>query len=96
VTVIVGAIAIFGWVVALPVLAWQRRDIMSFQRPLWAGYGHRSTQLKRAAISYAAFGWPELVTAFAWRRSQTRAALVAQRENFRDEREGRYTVNGAP
>jgi hypothetical protein len=96
VDVIVGAVVVIGWVVALPVLAWHRRDISSFQRPLWAGYGHRSTQLKRAAISYAVLGWPELVMAFAWRRSQTRAALVAQRENFQDERDGRYTINGAP
>jgi hypothetical protein len=96
VDVIVGAVVVIGWVVALPVLAWHRRDVLSFQRPLWAGYGHRATQLKQATIAYAVFGWPELVMALAWRRSQTRAAMVTQRQDFHDEREGHDEVNGAP
>jgi hypothetical protein len=94
--VVLVAVVVIGWVVALPVFAWHRRDIMSFQRPLWAGYGHRGTQLKRAAIAYAFFGWPELFVALAWRRSHTRESMTVERENLRDEREGRFKVNGAP
>ena len=90
------AVAIAGYLVAVPVLVWHRRDLMSFHRPLWAGYGSRSARLKGALVCYAAFGWPELLMALGWRSSQTRTELVNQRERMRDERDRRFSGNGAP
>jgi hypothetical protein len=85
-----------GYVVAGPVLLWHRRDLMSFRRPLWAGYGSRRARLRGATVCYVAFGWPEVFMAWGWRSSQTRNELVNERQRLRDERDGRFRGNGAP
>ena len=84
--VLAGAFALLGYLVALPVLAWHRRDLMSFRRPLWSGYGSRTARLRGAVVCYVALGWPELLMALGWRRSQTRDALVLEREQMRQLR----------
>lgn len=75
-----------GYVAALPVLRWHRRDLMSFRRPLWTGYGSRQTRLRGAVVCYVTFGWPELFMALGWRSSHTRGALVIEREQMREAR----------
>ncbi|MGZ4675379.1 MAG: hypothetical protein ACXVJ7_13120 [Acidimicrobiia bacterium] len=87
--VIVVAVAMLGYLAALPVLTWHRRDLLSFRRPLWAGYGSRSARVKGAFVCYAALGWPELFMALGWRRSRTRGALVLEREQMREARRDR-------
>ena len=81
-----GVFALVGYLAALPVLLWHRRDLMSFRRPLWAGYGSRTARLRGALVCYVALGWPELLMALGWRRSQTRDALVLEREHMREMR----------
>ncbi len=81
-----GVFALAGYLAALPVLLWHRRDLMSFRRPLWAGYGSRTARLRGALVCYVALGWPELLMALGWRRSQTRGALVLEREHMREMR----------
>jgi hypothetical protein len=85
-----------GYLVAVPVLLWHRRDLKSFHRPVWSGYGSRSARLRGATVCYLAFGWPELLMAFGWRSSQTRSALVIEREEMREARTFRIVSNAAP
>ena len=84
--IIAGALAMLGYVVAFPVLRWHRRDLHSFRRPLWAGYGSRQARLRGAVVCYLAFGWPEVFMALGWRSSQTRQALVSERDEMREAR----------
>ncbi len=92
---IVGVVALLGFAAALPALLWHQRDLNSFQRPLWAGYGSRQARRRGALVCYLAFGWPELLMAWGWRASQTRVALVAEREQMREARAFR-TGTGEP
>jgi hypothetical protein len=88
-----------GYLVAGPALLWHRRDLMSFRRPLWAGYGSRRARLRGAVVCYVAFGWPELLMALGWRSSKTRSELVNHRQRMRDDREDRagpHVGNAAP
>lgn len=82
---------VVGYLAALPVLSWHRRDLMSFQRPLWAGYGSRQARLRGAVVCYVAGGWPELLMALGWRSSQTRGALIVERDHMREARSKRNT-----
>jgi hypothetical protein len=81
------ALVLVGYVVALPVLFWHRRDLLGFRRMLWVGYGSRSDRLSGALIFFLAGGWPEVVVAFGWRVSDKRKALIAERDYFRYERD---------
>lgn len=83
--------AVLGYVVALPVMIWHRRDLQSFRGPLWAGIGSRSSRLRGALWCYAVVGWPEVIAALGWRASITREALVAEREDFREARHHAHT-----
>ena len=83
---IVGALVLLGYVVAFPVLWWHRRDLHSFRRPLWAGYGSRQAWLRGAVLCYLAVGWPELLMALSWRSSRMRSALVIERDEMREAR----------
>jgi hypothetical protein len=85
-----------GYLVAGPVLLWHRRDLMSFRRPLWAGYGSRRARLRGATVCYVAFGWPELLMALGWRSSRTRAELINHRQLMRDDRDEGHLGNAAP
>ena len=87
--------ALVGYLVAIPVLVWHRRDLMSFRRPLWAGYGSRRARLRGAIVCYLALGWPELLMALGWRVSMTRGALVVERDSMREAR-ALHLGNGAP
>lgn len=73
-----------GYVVALVPARLCHRDIGSFRRPLWVGYGSRDRWLRGIKIAYLAFGWPALVVATAWRRSTTRAGLIELRDELRE------------
>lgn len=73
-----------GWIVALVPARLCHRDIGSFRRTLWVGYGSRERWLRGIRLSYAAFGWPSLAVALAWRRSTTREGLVALRGELRE------------
>lgn len=86
VAIIAGALVLLGYAVALPVLRWHRRDLHSFRRSLWAGYGSRQARLRGAVVCYLAFGWPEVLMALGWRSSQTRGALVIERDEMREAR----------
>ena len=90
------AFGLVGYLVAVPVLIWHRRDLKSFHRPLWAGYGSRRARLRGAVICYLALGWPELLMAFGWRVSLTRGALVVERDSSREARSLHFGGNGAP
>jgi len=87
--------AVVGYLAAIPVLVWHRRDLMSFRRPLWAGYGSRRARMRGAVVCYVALGWPELFMAFGWRVSMTRGALVVERDSMREARSMQFG-NGAP
>jgi hypothetical protein len=89
------AFVFVGYLVAIPVLIWHRRDLKSFRRPLWAGYGSRSARLRGAVVCFLAAGWPELLMAFGWRVSLTRGALVVERDTMREARDLHFG-NGAP
>ena len=90
------AFGLVGYLVAVPVLIWHRRDLKSFHRPLWAGYGSRRARLRGAVICYLALGWPEVLMAFGWRVSLTRGALVVERDSSREARSLHFGGNGAP
>ena len=89
------AFAVVGYLAAIPVLVWHRHDLMSFRRPLWAGYGSRRARMRGAVVCYLALGWPELFMALGWRTSMTRGALVVERDLMREARDLHFG-NGAP
>ena len=89
------AFALVGYLVAIPVLVWHRRDLMSFRRPLWAGYGSRRARMRGAVVCFVALGWPELLMALGWRVSVTRGALVVERDSMREARAS-HIGNAAP
>ena len=74
-----------GYIVGLPIVSWLRRDLLSFRRMLWAGYGNRRAWVRASTIAYLLGGWPVLVVALTWRRSDLRSELVTERDNFRSE-----------
>lgn len=90
------AFALLGYLVAIPALLWHRHDLKSFRRPLWAGYGSRRARLRGAVVCFVALGWPELLMALGWRVSQTRGALVVERDSMREARNLHFSGNGAP
>jgi len=77
------AIAVVGYIVAFLPARLTHPDIGRFRRTLWTGIGHRDRRLRSVRVSYAAFGWPSLVVAIAWRTSKTRAGLVELRAQMR-------------
>jgi hypothetical protein len=77
-----------GYLIGLPVLAWVRRDLHSFRRMLWAGYGNRASWLRTSGIAYALGGWPVCLVALVWRRSGIRTELVIERDTFRSQHDG--------
>ena len=83
-----------GYLLAVPVLLWHRRDLRSYRRLLWAGYGSQRARLRGAVICFLALGWPELLMALGWRVSQTRGALVVERDSMREARNLHFS-NGA-
>ena len=89
------AFAVVGYLAAIPVLVWHPHDLMSFRRPLWAGYGSRRARMRGAVVCYAALGWPELFMALGRRTSMTRGALVVERDSMREARDLHFG-NGAP
>ena len=89
------AFAVVGYLAAIPALVWHRHDLMSFRRPLWAGYGSRRARMRGAVVCYLALGWPELFMALGWRTSMTRSALVVERDSMREAR-ALHFGNGAP
>lgn len=91
---VVGLFACLGYVAGFPALHWHRRDLNSFRRPLWAGYGSRDARLRGSVVCYLALGWPELLMALGWRSSQTRRALVLEREHMREARRDRPPDDG--
>jgi hypothetical protein len=82
----VAAVVIAGYAVALPVVVWCLRDLRSFHRPLWTGYGNRRSWVVALLVAYALAGWPALFVALGWRTGQLRRELDGARERFRDER----------
>ena len=89
------AFALVGYLIAIPVLVWHRHDLLSFRRPLWAGYGSRQARLRGAAVCYLALGWPELLMALGWRVGVTRGALIVERDSAREARAA-HIGNAAP
>jgi hypothetical protein len=93
--VLLGAL-LAGYVVALVPARLCHLDIGGFRRSLWVGYGNRDAWLRGIRTSYLLFGWPSLVVALAWRRGQTRRALVELRDELREvQREPERTVTRA-
>ena len=90
-----GIFVVLGYLAGWPVLRWHRRDLNSFRRPLWAGYGSREARLKGAVVCYIACGWPELLMALGWRSSQTRGALLIERDQMREGRSRRSDDDGS-
>jgi hypothetical protein len=85
-----------GYLVAAPAFIWHRRDLRSFHRPVWAGYGRRKARLRGAVVCYLALGWPELLMALGWRTSLTRSALMVERDTMREARGTGGVGNAAP
>ena len=82
-TVLLGAV-LAGYVRAFVPARLCHRDIGSFRRSLWVGYGDRDAWLRGIRTSYVLFGWPSLAVSLAWRRGRTRRALVEHRDELRE------------
>ena len=81
----VAAFVLLGYIACVvPARRWHR-DIGSFRRSLWVGYGNRDHWRAGIVLAYLAFGWPSLVVALRWRTGTTRAALVELRADMRAE-----------
>jgi hypothetical protein len=85
---IIGFVAL-GYLVGLPVVRWLRKDLQSFRRMLWTGYGNRDAWRRAAGAAYILGGWPVLVIAATWHRSELRHELMVERDDFRDARHRR-------
>ena len=81
----VAAFAFFGYLVCLVPARRCHRDIGSFRRSLWVGYGNRDHWRAGIVLAYLVFGWPSLVVMLQWRTGTTRAALVELRTDMRHE-----------
>jgi hypothetical protein len=92
--VLVVIVVLAGYLLALPFVAWCRRDLASFRRPVWAGYGRRDTWRRGLRTGYACLGWGAILVALAWRMSRTRSQLVVTRAQMRSARENRVAPQG--
>ena len=72
-----------GYVAGLPVLVWIHRDLKSFRRILWAGYGVRERWIRGATMAYLLGGWLVFILAMNWRGGTLRGELVNERDDFR-------------
>jgi len=89
------SLLIVGYLLGLPVVVWCLRDIGSFRRRLWPGYGSRGSWRKGAIVAYAVGGWPVLAFTLGWRTGRTRAGLVEERERLHESASGsRSTLIG--
>lgn len=77
------AFILVGYVVCLIPARRCHRDIGSFRRTLWVGFGNRDTWRSGIVTAYLAFGWPSLVFALVWRTGHTRLALEELRTQMR-------------
>ena len=81
----VAAFVVLGYAVCLVPARRCHRDIGSFRRSLWVGYGNRDRWRTGIVVAYLAFGWPSMVVMLQWRTGTTRAALVELRTDMRVE-----------
>lgn len=79
------ALVFAGYVVCLVPARRCHRDIGSFRRSLWVGYGNRDHWRTGIVLAYIAFGWPSLVVMLQWHTGTTRSALVELRTDMRHE-----------
>jgi hypothetical protein len=86
-TYAVAAFVLTGYVVCVIPARSCHRDIGSFRRTLWVGYGNRDSWRKGIVIAFLAGGWPSLVFAVVWRTGQTRKALVELRTQMRERKQ---------
>jgi hypothetical protein len=83
---VIAALVLGGYVLALVPARLCYRDIGSFRRTLWVGVGNRHRWLRGVLVAYLAFGWPSFVVFLTWRTGQTRRALVELRGDMRQQR----------
>lgn len=81
----VAAFVFLGYLVCSVPARRCHRDIGSFRRSLWVGYGNRDHWRAAIVLAYLVFGWPSLVVMLQWRTGNTRAALAELRTDMRHE-----------
>ncbi len=87
-------VALAGYPLALPFVAWCNRDLASFRRAVWAGYGRRDRWRRALRIGFVLLGWGAIAVTGAWRFGRTRAQLINVRANMRHARDTRVESNG--
>ncbi len=86
----VAAFVVLGYLVCLVPARRCHRDIGSFRRSLWIGYGNRDHWRTGIVLAYLACGWPSLFVMLRWRTGTTRVALVELRTDMRAESHARH------
>jgi hypothetical protein len=81
------AFLLAGYIVCVVPARLCHRDIGSFRRTLWVGYGNRDSWRKGIVVAFLAGGWPSLAVALAWRNGPTRKALVELRTEMREQQQ---------
>lgn len=83
-TYAVGVFLLVGYVVSVVPARRCHRDIGSFRRTLWLGYGNRDSWRQGIVVAFCAGGWPSLVVAWVWFHGPTREALAELRTEMRE------------
>jgi len=76
---------VVGFVVGLFGLVWAWVDIGRFPPQVWYWSGHRRESWRAGLIvAYLVTGWPAIVVALAWWRSETRVELRDEARYLRE------------
>jgi hypothetical protein len=91
---LIAAVAVLGWIVALPFVARGTADLARIPSPIWRITGYQSRKQWRLAmqVGYLLGGWPGLVAVLAWRRSETRLVLRDEWQILIEERRARREI----
>ncbi len=83
---VIAGVVLSGYVISVVPARLCHRDIGSFRKSLWVGYGDRDSWRTGIVLAYLAGGWPSLVVAAVWLTSKTRKALTDLRAEMHERR----------
>jgi hypothetical protein len=90
----IAALAVIGWIVAFPFVRKAVADVQRIPGSVWRVTGYRTKKQWKLSIrlGYLLGGWPGLLVAVLWRRSDTRETLRDEWHILIEERRARREI----